>query len=128
MKMATKWIVASLIALALVAQSTPSRAASTSSESTLSQAGYGAGSVLGTLVYSPLKASFCILGGIGSAFTAIVSPETASRVVGASCRGTWMITPDVLKGRERVQVVGDVPPTSTGAGKPSAGEAHAPGR
>jgi hypothetical protein len=60
------------------------------------------------LVYSPIKASFCILGGITSAFTAIASPPTAAKVAGASCRGTWGITPDVLKGREQVKFVGDV--------------------
>jgi len=67
----------------------------------------GAGSVLATLVYSPVKASFCILGGVASAFTALASPPTAGKVVGASCGGTWMITPDVLKGREQVKFVGD---------------------
>jgi len=75
--------------------------------STPEQVVQGAGSALGTLVYSPLKASFCILGGVASAFTAIASPSTAGKVVGASCGGTWMITPDVLKGREPVKFVGE---------------------
>jgi hypothetical protein len=104
-----KAVLAGLLALALVGQSSASWAGSTSSESTLEQIGYGAGSVLGTLVYSPLKASVCILGGIGSAFTAIISPPTAGRVAGASCGGTWLITPDVLKGHEQVKFMGDVP-------------------
>lgn len=111
--MRTFW--AGLLALTLVGQSTASWAGSTSDESTLGQVGYGAGSVLGTLVYSPLKASTCILGGIGSAFTAIVSPPTAGRIAGASCGGTWLITPDVLKGNEQVKFIGDVPSDSATA-------------
>ena len=66
---------------------------------------YGAGSALGTIVYSPVKASFCIVGGVAGAFTALASPPTASKVVGGACRGTWIITPDVLKGKERVKFV-----------------------
>ena len=57
-----------------------------------------------------LVATFCVLGGVGSAFTAIVSPPTAGKIVGASCRGTWSITPDVLKGKEKLQFVGEVRP------------------
>ena len=76
-------------------------------ESTPQQVAYGAGSVLGTLVYSPVKASFCVLGGVAGAFTAIASPRTAGKVVGGSCRGTWGITPSTLKGQEPVQFVGD---------------------
>lgn len=100
-----KRIFAGLIVFALVSQATPSWSGS-ASESTWEQAGYGAGSVLGTLVYAPLKATFCILGGIGGAFTAIASPSTAGKVVGASCGGTWIITPDAVKGEEPVTFVG----------------------
>ena len=101
-----KQIFAGLVVLALVSQAVPSWAGSASEESTLEQAGYGAGSALGTLVYVPFKATFCILGGIGAAFTAIASPPTAGKVVDASCGGTWIITPDAVKGDEPVQFVG----------------------
>ena len=99
-----KQICAGLVMLALITQTTPSWA---SNDSTLSQAGYGAGSVLGTLVYAPFKATFCILGGIGAAFTAIASPPTAGDVARASCGGTWIITPSAVKGDEPVHVVGE---------------------
>src|SRR5882762_1138253 len=75
-----------LLAMALVGSSTPSWAASSSSSSA-AEVGYGAGAALGTLVYVPFKATFCILGGIGAAGTAIVSTQTAGKVVSASCRG-----------------------------------------
>ena len=95
-----------LLAMALVGSSTPSWAASSSSSSA-AEVGYGAGAALGTLVYVPFKATFCILGGIGAAGTAIVSTQTAGKVVSASCRGTWVITPDVVKGHDTVKFVGD---------------------
>jgi hypothetical protein len=98
-----KQIFAGFVILALVSQAVPGWA---SEGSTWEQAGYGAGSVLGTLVYAPLKATFCILGGIGAGFTAIASPPTAGKVFGASCGGTWIITPDVVRGDEPVQFVG----------------------
>jgi hypothetical protein len=68
---------------------------------------YGTGSVLTTLVYAPVKASFCILGGITSGFTLpFPGPQTAGHVATTACGGTWAITPDALKGKERVRFVG----------------------
>jgi len=68
---------------------------------------YGTGSVFTTLVYAPVKASFCILGGITSGFTLpFAGPQTAERVATRVCGGTWAITPDTLKGREPVRFVG----------------------
>jgi hypothetical protein len=105
-----KRVVTVLLALVLLGQSRVAVAGYDPNESTPRQVGYGAGSVLGTVVYAPFKAIFCVLGGVGSAFTAIVSPPTAGKIVGASCRGTWSITPDVLKGKEKLQFVGEVRP------------------
>jgi len=107
-------IVALLLVLALVGTSTPSWAGSSSSGA---EVAYGAGSAFGTLVYAPLKVTFCILGGIGSAFTAIVSPPTAGKVAMASCGGSWVITPDIVKGRETVKFVGDTSPDRTTAAR-----------
>ena len=108
-------VFAALLALVLVGQSMSSWAGSSSSSSTPAQVGYGVGSFLGSLAYTPVKASFCLLGGIGSAFTAIVSRPTAGKVVGASCRGTWVITPDVLEGHEKLKFIGDTPPEQAAA-------------
>ncbi len=89
-------------------------------ESTPETVGYGAGSFLGTLVYTPVKASFCILGGISSAFVfPFGGPDTAGKVARTTCGGTWMITPDTLKGKERVKFVGDTAPAPpAGATRP----------
>jgi hypothetical protein len=106
-----------IAALFLLAQSHASTASAAADAGTPQQVAYGAGSVLGTLVYAPFKASFCILGGVASAFTVIASPPTARKMVGASCRGTWAITPDVLKAREQVHFVGDTPAANTAGGR-----------
>jgi len=106
-----KPIVAMLLALTLLAQSAPSWAESNAQEGTLSQVGAGVGSVVGSAVYFPFKAAFCILGGIGSGVTLVAAgPESANKVASASCRGTWVITPDVVKGKETVHFVGETPP------------------
>lgn len=83
-----KRVVTVLLALVLLGQSRVAVAGYDPNESTPRQVGYGA----------------------GSAFTVIVSRPTASKIVGASCRGTWAITPDVLKGKEKLQFVGEVRP------------------
>ena len=109
-----KRIVALALALILSGPNATSWAAPAAEESTPAQVGYGAGSVLGTLIYSPFKASFCILGAVASGFTfPFGGAETAGKVVGTTCRGTWVISPDVLKGRERVEFVGNPPASQT---------------
>ena len=112
-------IVALLLGLTVVAQSAPGwpQAASrpqtasaqpASRDGTGQQVTYGAGSVLGTLVYSPVKASFCILGAVSSGFAfPIAGSKTAGNIVSSTCGGTWAITPDALKGKERVRFIGN---------------------
>lgn len=99
-------LAAVLVASAMLAQAAVV-SAGPGNDGTLSQAGYGAGSVLGTLVYAPFKATFCILGGLGSAAALAVGPDSAGRVARASCGGTWVITPAVLKGRDEIHFVGN---------------------
>ena len=100
-------IVACVIGLAVLGQSGQGWAEPRSKESGGDQVAYGAGSVFGTLVYAPVKASFCILGAVSSGFAfPIAGPKTAGNIVGSTCKGTWAITPDVLKGKERVEFVG----------------------
>ena len=96
-----------LVMAALLGHAAVATAADGTGGSTPEQVAYGAGSALGTIVYSPVKAGFCLLGGVAGAFTALASPPTGSKVVAGACRGTWIITPDVLKGRERVKFVAD---------------------
>jgi hypothetical protein len=84
-----KRIVAILLGLFLVTQSTVGFAKS--DETTLEQIG-------------------CVLGGVGSIYTRIfVGPKSTHELVSTTCRGTWAITPDTLRGKESVRFVGDVP-------------------
>jgi hypothetical protein len=75
-------------------------------ESAASEAGYGAGSFFTTLLYTPVKTSFCILGGITSVFTLPFGTDTAGDVATTACGGTWLITPDTLRGKEKVRFLG----------------------
>src|SRR5258705_6241615 len=95
--------VALAVAVAVLAAALPVSAA----DSTSQEVAYGVGSVTGTLVYAPVKASFCILGAVTSGFTLpFGGPRTAEKVASAACGGTWAVTPDVLKGREPIRFVG----------------------
>jgi hypothetical protein len=116
--MSMRHFVAIVLALAVIAPASASADESWSNLSTAEQVTYGTGSFFGSLLYSPAKAGLCGLGAIGSAFTAIVSRPSASRMLSASCRGTWVITPDVLLGHERIKFIGDEPRGRTTARAP----------
>jgi hypothetical protein len=103
-----RYIVALLLVVAALAGS--SRPSWASSESTAVEIGSSAGSAFGTMVYAPFKGGFCVLGGIASGFTAIVSPPTAGKVAMATCGGSWIVTPNIIRGREPLKFVGDTPP------------------
>ena len=96
-----------LVAVLLVASTTflsePAYA-----ESAAQDAAYGAGSVFSTLLYAPFKTTFCVLGGVTSVLKLpFGGTDTAGKVATAACGGTWLITPDTLKGKERVHFIGE---------------------
>ena len=102
-----RYIAALFVVLTLAGSSTPGWA---NSGSTAVEIGSAAGSAFGTMIYAPIKATFCILGGIGSGLTAIFSPPTAGKVAMAACGGSWIVTPNVIRGRESLKFVGDTAP------------------
>lgn len=111
--------IALAIAVALLAAAPPVSAGDSTSQEVV----YGVGSVTSTLVYAPVKASFCILGAVTSGFTLpFGGPRTAEKVASAACGGTWAITPDALKGREPIRFVGG------GNGAPADRRTASPGR
>ena len=72
-------------------------------------AALGAGSFFLTLVYTPVKLAYAILGGIIGGFTYGLTGgdlEIAQSVWEPSVYGTYVITPDHLKGNEPVRFVG----------------------
>ena len=74
------------------------------------RASYNVGSVLATLLYTPLKAGLCLVGGASSGFVYVSSGAEAQRAVAsASCQGTWVITPGILRGKEPLAVLGEIP-------------------
>lgn len=105
-----KQIVALGIAMLLIGHSTRSWAGAESGgrHSTLRQVGTGIGSAIGTVVYFPFKAAFCIVGGLASGVTlAVAGTEQAGKVADTTCRGTWTITPAIVAGEEPVYFVGN---------------------
>jgi len=105
-------ILALLLVLVLVGVSAPSPA---SSESAAVEVGASAGSAFGTMIYAPVKATFCILGGIGAGFTAIVSPPQAGKIAMAACGGDWTVSPNVIQGHEKPKFIGETLPGHTAA-------------
>jgi len=100
-------IAALLLGLALIVSTTAVPAHAESRESTAQEVTYGAGSFFGTLLYAPVKMSFCVVGAVTSGLTLpFGGPETAGKVASKACGGTWVITPSALKGKEQVRFVG----------------------
>ena len=90
------------LTVAIAAVPGPARA-----ESTAQEVAYGVGSATSTLVYAPVKASFCILGAVTSGLTLpFGGPRTAGKVASTACGGTWVVTPAALRAREPVRFVG----------------------
>lgn len=76
------------------------------------EAGLGIGSGLLTLVYLPAKVVYAVLGGVVGGFTYVLTGgdlETAKTVWEPSFYGTYVITPDHLKGNEAVRFYGVSP-------------------
>lgn len=76
------------------------------------EAALGAGSFFLTLVYTPVKLAYAILGGIIGGFTYGLTGgdlETAQSVWEPSVYGTYLITPDHLKGNEPIRFIGVAP-------------------
>lgn len=86
-----------------------SAAAEDELSSPTNEAGLGIGSALLTLVYFPAKLVYAMLGGIVGGFTYALTGgdlETAKEVWEPSFYGTYVITPDHLKGNEPVRFFG----------------------
>lgn len=73
------------------------------------EAALGIGSALLTVIYFPVKFAYAILGGVVGTFTYGLTGgdlETAKAVWEPSFYGTYVITPDHLKGNEPVRFLG----------------------
>ncbi|MBI3621699.1 MAG: hypothetical protein HY208_05870 [Nitrospirae bacterium] len=87
----------------------------------LSEAGLGTASMFSTLIYGPLKLTYAILGGtIGglSYLLSVGNMDVASRIWAPSLGGSYVITPEMLKGEQGIRFFGSTttPTESTEAG------------
>jgi len=109
MKQGTSMFMVILFAL-VVAFGAPGVSLAAEEESSPSnEAALGVGSFFLTLVYTPVKMAYAILGGVVGGFTYALTGgnvETAQNVWEPSVYGTYIITPDHLKGNEPVRFVG----------------------
>ena len=86
-----------------------------------SSAGLGAAAGLSTLLYLPLKAAFAIGGGIvgGLAYAFSGGNENAAKSIWTtSMYGTYIITPDHLRGDKPIRFLGVAEPDSAQASAP----------
>ncbi len=78
--------------------------------------GYGIGSVIASLFYSPLKVTYAGLGlmtgGLGFLLSA-GQADVADNIIYPAVRGNYIITPRHLKGVEPVIFIGPPPPTNS---------------
>jgi hypothetical protein len=92
-----------------------------------SEAGLGAASVLLTIPYGAVKVAYAILGGITGGVAYVVTGgnlKAAQSVWDTSMRGTYIITPEHLRGEKPVRFLG-APPESEGARGLSPGQSTA---
>jgi hypothetical protein len=110
-----KAIVPVSFALALLSASGVAEAQSEVTSTPRRESGsWRAAAVGATALYMPLKAGLCLFGGASSPFAFLsaavggkaAGEEALGTVAEASCKGTWVITPGALRGREPIDFVG----------------------
>jgi len=96
----------------LVATSMLAAAPALAEDSTAKEGGLGMAAAITTLVYSPLKLVYAIGGPPASGLAWIFSggdSSVARTVLTRSVRGTYVVTPEHLQGREELEFVGRAP-------------------
>jgi hypothetical protein len=102
------------------------------SQDTASEAGLGAASVLVSIPYGAVKIAYAILGGITGGFTYVLTGgnlKAAEAVWDTALRGTYIITPDHLRGNKPIRFLGTPPDKAeaqSGQDAPAADQAPAP--
>ena len=101
-------MMALLIGLVLLGPAATAWAQAAPPEGRVKQSPRSAASIAATVAYVPLKAAVCVLGGTAGLLGAIIDGPKSSRVIGnAACGGTWVITPEMLRRREPINVVAE---------------------
>lgn len=101
-------LVTGLLAVSLVSMPSLALAGETAGEVS-KESGLGAAAAVSSLIYGPAKLLYAtgglIVGGLAWAFTAGDS-QVAEKVFTRSLRGTYVITPGILLGEERLEFIG----------------------
>lgn len=93
-------LLAMSVALSLICAQPLAARATGEPQSLPSAAGYGVGSVLGTVVYAPVKIAYAALGSLTGGLAWLASggnDEVVESVIGPAIRGTYVITPEALR-------------------------------
>jgi hypothetical protein len=99
-----KPVIVLLFALSLLGECAAAWAEDATSDGSSKRAAAGAATVL----YTPLKAGLCVVGGAASGFAFLSSGPTAARAVAnRSCKGTWILTGEQLEGKKPIDFVYD---------------------
>lgn len=79
------------------------------SAGTAGDAGWGIGSILATCIYSPIKVTYAALGAVTGSLAYLITgfdSDIASAIWVPSLGGTYLITPEMLKGNEPIRFIG----------------------
>lgn len=122
MKISSKKLIVFALVLSLVVPALPLRAAEgppsdgsalpANQPTTAEDLGYGIGSVLSSIFYSPFKVTYAglglLTGGLGFVLSAGNS-DVANNIISPAVRGHYLVTPSHLKGEEPLIFVGPPP-------------------
>ena len=120
MRNSRRWVRAPLVlalGCALLLAASPAGAGSGGDESVGRQGGLGLAAAATTLVYTPLKLAYAITGSVIAGLAWVFSAgdnDVAGPIFTAALRGDYVITPDHLTGRERIEFFGRQPRKRSG--------------
>lgn len=106
-----RWIACALVAT-IVASARPAMA----EEGFFEKAGIGLGTALVNVLYIPAKFTYATVGGLIGGFAWLLSlgdTETAMGVWQPTMGGSYIVTPNMLRGRESLEFTGPSSPPST---------------
>lgn len=110
-RMLRRWIACALV-VTIVVSARPAMA----EEGFFTKAGIGLGTALVNVLYIPAKFTYATVGGLIGGFAWLLSlgdTETAMGVWQPTMGGSYIVTPNMLRGREPLEFTGSTSSTST---------------
>jgi hypothetical protein len=121
-----KVVVAALLALVLIAGATRARAEE-DEHRYASDFGVGVGAVFTNLLYMPAKFVYATVGGVTGSLAYVLTGFNmgiAKSIWVPSLGGTYVVTPSMLKGEDRIYFSGTTEPTHHGSREEDLGSSH----